>query len=256
MAIEKLEGIVIGETLFSESSKILKVFTKEYGIISIMSKGCRRPKSVFHEASNKLIYANFDIKYKESGISTLIGVSIIKIFKNIIMDYRDFAKKIYAFSLVDLTNQVIEQKRMRKDEISSVYDIFVATINKIDEGFNPNILMNIVKLKYLEYLGVRPSIDCCSNCGSNQNIVTIAASSYGYICKNCYTNEKLISDGVIKLIRMLFYVEIDKIKRLDIEEDFLKEIEQFLDEYYEEHTGVYLKTKDKFKIVSKTESIS
>ena len=97
MAIIKVEGIVIGETLFSESSKILKVFTKEYGIISIMSRGCRKPKSVFHEASNKLIYANFDIKYKENGISTLIGVSIIKIFKNIIMDYRDFIKKNMCF---------------------------------------------------------------------------------------------------------------------------------------------------------------
>ncbi|MBO5376417.1 MAG: DNA repair protein RecO [Bacilli bacterium] len=255
MAIMKLEGIIIGETLFGESSKILKVFTKEYGIISVMSRGCRKPKSTFHEASNKLIYANFDIKYKDNGISTLIGVSIIKIFKNIIMDYRDFIKKVCAFSLVDLTSQVIDQKRMRKEEISDIYDIFISAINKIDERFNSNILMNIVRLKYLEYLGVRPSIDCCSNCGSNQNIVTITASSYGYVCRNCYTNEKMVRSSVIKLIRMLFYVEIDKIKKLEIDEVDLKEIEEFIDEYYEEHTGIYLKTKDKFKIISKTDIV-
>lgn len=27
-------------------------------------------------------------------------------------------------------------------------------------------------LKYLDFLGVKPSIDACSNCGSNTNIVT------------------------------------------------------------------------------------
>jgi len=47
VAIVKIEGIVVGETLYSESSKILKVFTPKYGIISVMSKGCRKPKSIF-----------------------------------------------------------------------------------------------------------------------------------------------------------------------------------------------------------------
>ena len=39
MKIEKVEGIVIGETNYSESSKILNILTKEYGIIGVMSKG-------------------------------------------------------------------------------------------------------------------------------------------------------------------------------------------------------------------------
>ena len=30
---------------------------------------------------------------------------------------------------------------------------------------------------------------------------------------------------------------------------------EFIDEYYEEHTGIYLKTKDKFKIISKTDIV-
>lgn len=41
MEIINTEGIVLGEVNYSESSKILKVFTKDYGLISIMSKGCR-----------------------------------------------------------------------------------------------------------------------------------------------------------------------------------------------------------------------
>ena len=71
MKVEKVEGLIIGETNYSVSSKILKVFTKEHGIISIMSKGCRNLKSKLRGVSTKLTYASFQIHYKEDGISTV-----------------------------------------------------------------------------------------------------------------------------------------------------------------------------------------
>ena len=40
--IKKIEGIVIGDTNYSESSKILNILTKDYGIIGVISKGCRK----------------------------------------------------------------------------------------------------------------------------------------------------------------------------------------------------------------------
>jgi len=255
MAIEKVEGIVIGETLFGESSKILKVFTKKYGIISIMSKGCRKPKSNFREISNKLIYAEFDIKYKNDGISTLINASIINLFRNITMDYKDFNKKIYAFLLTDITFQVLKQKQNDNLETEQIYDIYINTLTKIDEGLNLEILFNIVQLKYLDFLGVKPSIDACSNCGTNKDIITISSSSYGYLCKNCYNNEKIVSKDTIKMIRMLYYVDISRIKTLEIEENTKNEIDDFLKDYYEEHTGIYIKKDNKFKALTKVEEI-
>ena len=65
-----VKGIVVGESVYGDSSKILKVFTKELGVISIMSRGCKKTKSALHEASNKLVYATFNINYKEDGISS------------------------------------------------------------------------------------------------------------------------------------------------------------------------------------------
>ena len=38
-------GIVLKERDYGESSKILDVYTKEYGIIGIMSKGSKKMKS-------------------------------------------------------------------------------------------------------------------------------------------------------------------------------------------------------------------
>ena len=62
MTIESIEGIVISETNYSESSKILNVLTSKYGQIGIISKGCRNMKSKLRGVSRKLIYGTFIIK--------------------------------------------------------------------------------------------------------------------------------------------------------------------------------------------------
>ena len=64
MAVIKVEGIGVGETNYSESSKILKVLTDEYGIISVISKGCRNLKSKLRGVSSKLSYGIFHLNYK------------------------------------------------------------------------------------------------------------------------------------------------------------------------------------------------
>lgn len=255
MRVEKIEGIIIGEQLYGESSKILKIFTKKYGLISVISKGCRRPKNPFHMASSTLVYANFDINYKENKISTLIGVDILNLFKNIILDYSNITKKTYVFVILSLTIQVINQKGITKEEISSIYDICVSSIKKIDEGFDPSIIFDIVRLKYLEFLGVKPSLDCCSNCGESNNIITFSSSCYGFICSSCYNNEPLVSKSSIKMLRMLYYVDIEKIRKLELSKEEKEEIDEFLNAYYEEHTGVYLNIKEKLKVISKLDGV-
>ena len=250
----KIEAVVISEQSFGETSKILKLFTKDLGIISVMSKGCKKIKSPLYEGSNKLVVGNFDITYKENAMSILTGTSIIKIFKNIVMDYHDLDRKMYAFYITDLIVQVLKQEKITVEEINKIYDLYLSSLYKIDEKLNPKIIYDIVKLKYLEFLGVKPSIDCCSNCGSKE-IVTCSSKTYGFICKNCYTDELILKNDTLKMIRMLYYVDINKIKKLEIDSEILKEVEIFIDDYYEEHTGIYFKSKKEEEILAKINGI-
>ena len=254
MKIIKTKGIVIGEQNYSESSKILKVFTKEYGLISVLSKGCRKLKSNLREASSNLTFANFDLSYKPDALSTLINVDIIKIFKNIIMDYHDLAKKMYAFIIADLTNQVINHQEVDDDEKKEIYDIFIAAITKIDEGVNPSPILDIVMLKYLKFLGVLPSLDACAICGSKNNIVTLDAKSFGFICSDCYTNEVMVNEKALKLVRMLYYADINRIKSLDDLEG-LEDAHNFVLEYYESQTGIYINIKKKLVALNKMQGV-
>ena len=66
-----------------------------------------------------------------------------------------------------------------------------------------------------------PILDCCSICG-NKNIITISADHGGYICKNCRTNETITDEKTIKLIRMLYYVDIEKIEKIEISKKIIE----------------------------------
>ena len=244
MKIESFEGIILSETNYSESSKILNVLTSEYGLIGIMSKGCRNVKSKLRGVSRKLIYGMFHVYYKENGLSTLISVDVINSFSKTMMDLERIS---YASYLLDLSLQVVRQSD------DDFFFLLKDSLLKIEEEFNPLVITNIFELKILDYLGVRPNIDSCSMCGSDKGIVTISASRGGYVCRNCFSNEGIVSEKVIKMIRMYYYVEIKNITKLDVSSEVSREINQFLDDYYDRYTGLYLKSKDFIRKINKLE---
>lgn len=236
MKIEKVTGIVLSDTNYSESSKILNVLTKEHGKIGIISKGCRNLKSSLRSVSSKLTYGYFNIYYKQEGLSVLVSVDIINDFSNI---KQDLFKIGYATFLSDLTNQVL-----KGTSSNEIFDLFINGLIKINDDFDPMIIANIIELKYLNYLGVMPILDCCSVCGSNKKIVTVSSFSGGYLCVNCYKNEYIVDEKTVKLLRMFNYVDISKIKELNILPKNKNEINRFLENYYDRYTGIYLKSKD------------
>ena len=122
---------------------------------------------------------------------------------------------------------------------------------KLEEGFDASTITSILELKYLDYLGVMPVIDMCSVCGSKTGIATLSSSRGGYVCKNCLRNENIVSEKTIKLIRMFYYVDISKISSLEISNQSKKEISDFLDDYYDRYTGLYLKSKSLLKNLNK-----
>lgn len=246
MNLEEVTGIIVNETNYGETSKILNVITKEKGLISVMAKGCKNLKSPLRSVSSKLTYGTFIIYYKENKISTLKEVSVLDNFKNL---KKDITSISYAAYMLELSEGVIKQNNDPR-----IFDLLIQSLKKIDEDFDPLVIMNILELKYLEFLGVMPVIDSCAMCGKKTGIVTLSSYRGGYVCKDCYTNETMVSDKTIKLIRMFYYVDISKITKLDISPKYKNEINLFLDDYYSRYTGLYLKSKSFIKNLQKLTS--
>ena len=77
----EVEGYILSEVPYGETSKVINVFTKDFGIIGIMCKGAKGIKSKNRVATMKLSYAKFNILYKKNKLSTLISADIINPLK-------------------------------------------------------------------------------------------------------------------------------------------------------------------------------
>ena len=229
---ETIEGIILNETNYSETSKILNILTPTHGYISVMSKGSRTMKSKLRGISMKLVYANFTISYREKGISNLIEGSLINSFKNIMTDYH---KMTYANNCINIVKNVLKE-----NNDSNIFTILKDSLVKINDGFNPKLIYIILKTKLLNYLGVKPNFTECINC-SNKNIKTFDLQIPGAICDNCYTDTYLFLPNTLKLLNLFQNIDISKIDKLNITSNkVIEELEFFLKEYYDSYTGIYI----------------
>ena len=241
--IAKYEGIILTDTPYGENSKIVNIYTREKGLIGVMCNNVKSIKNPLRTKTLKFTYGTFHINYNEKKLSKLVDVDILDNLKEI---RTDIEKISYLNYISDLTYQVIKQ-----NDDPTIFDIFISTIKKINEGKNPGILTNILELKLLDYLGVGLNLDSCIKCGNKHNIVTLDPDEGGYICQDCYTNEKILSPKAIKLIRMYYLIDINSISDINIKNETANEINYFLDKYYERYTGLYLKSKDFLKKIAK-----
>ena len=232
--LKQVEGIIASNVNYGETSKIVNILTKE-GMIGAIAKGAKNIKSPLRSFTVNLTYGSFHLYYNDNKLSTLKSADIINEFKNI---KKDIILISYMSFLIDLATQVMKQNNNEE-----IYNLLITTLYKIDEGLNPMVMTNILELKYLDYLGVGFDFNTCCKCGKKSNIVTIDPDVGGYICKNCYTNEIIYDSKTLKMLRMYYLVDIKSISELKISDNIIKNINYFVNTYYDRYTGLYLKSK-------------
>jgi len=238
MKVLSVNGIVVSTTDYKEHSKIINILTEDMGIIGCISKGCKNLKSKLRLPSERFAYGTFQISYRENGLSVLLDGDIKNYFMNIKSDIITIS---YLTYICELSGSVYKESLD-----NNVYKLMENAILKIEEGFNPKIITNILELQFLEYIGINLNLDSCVKCGNNK-VVTLSLSKGGYVCSKHRTNEPLIDEKVMKLLRLYSYVDISKISTLDIDDKISSQISQIIDEYYEQYSGIYTKSKRMIK---------
>lgn len=235
-----IEGIVLTELKYGETSKIINVLTPNLGIVGIYAKGACTLKSKTRPSATKLIYSKFKINYKKDKLSNLSEAEIINDFINI---RSDIIKISYANILLDLSNQVA------KENSDGMFENLLNALLCIEKGLNPEAITQVLMLKYLDNLGIAPYLEGCVQCGSTDNIVTISSDKGGYVCSNCTDKYAFVSSKALKLIKMYYLVDLKKLDKLEINNSLTKEIDMFIEDYYQRYSGIYLKSREFIKLV-------
>ncbi len=234
--IKKIEGIIVSTVDYKENSKILNILTREEGIIGVFARGSKKINSNISATSSVMTYGIFHLNQTTKKMPNLIEVDLINSYKNI---RKDLGMMTYATYLLELSTQVY-----RHDHNGIIYDLLISSLNKINNNFDYKIICYILELKLLDYLGIKPVIDKCVSCSNSNDIVTISSYKGGYLCKNCVNSEPIYNLKTLKLIRLFYYVDIDKISKISVNDNIKREINMFISDYYDRYSGLYLKSKD------------
>ena len=140
----KTEGIVLKEIPLGENGKVLTLFTKDYGKVSVAAKGVKKPGSSLVQLSQLFAYSELELYKGNSSLYTLTGGTLIEPFYGLSEDYDRIAA---AGKMAVLLLKVIQENLPDEETLS----LFLNSLYFINTGKRePEFVKNIFMLKMLQ----------------------------------------------------------------------------------------------------------
>lgn len=226
------KGVVIRQTKYSEADKILTIFTKERGKIQAIAKGSRRPKSPLMGSTEVFCYSEF-LMYNGKGLYNVNQGQIIDSFYSLRED-------IYKLSYATFILELIDSSVVEEEANDILFELLIKTLKTLtDMKDNYRKLLLAFQIKYISFIGFRPQLVDCANCGSEiKSMVKFDLLEGGVVCDDCFTNDinqLNVSRKLINIMKVLLYAKLEDLEELSIPEVEEKKIEEVLIKYITSH---------------------
>lgn len=180
--IIKTEAIVLSKTDFSDSSKIVNLFTKEYGRMSAIIKGGRNKNSKIGMIVDPLNVINLVIYRKPNRELQLISSADLIDHHRMLRE--DFERLKFGFAVIELINEYSMQ-----EETNKILFVGCKRILELLNSSNEHPLNMFLRffLFFLKEIGYDINLEKCPSCNSEHR----GRSEYGFlrskgiICSNC-----------------------------------------------------------------------
>lgn len=150
----RTQAIVLSRRDFGESDRLLKLFTPDYGKISAVAKGARKPKSKV--GGHIELFARSDVLiHKGRSLDILVQAELIDPYLGLREDLRRAAYANYAAELLD---------RFTADEDVAQAELFALlhqSLRRIAEAADPRLAARFYELHLLDLAGFRPELMEC-----------------------------------------------------------------------------------------------
>lgn len=188
--IETAEGIILFKSDFGDSSKIITIYTKEFGKIKGIVKGVKSGKSKIGGIVDTLNLVRIVFYPKETGEIYLISqVELIKYYPQI---KSDIDKIKYAIGITELIQKLLNENE--KDDLFYRAIIRILDLLENEIEFNEAIFLKFF-LFYIDHLGYEMNFEKCYYCGTAIELREDLKYNpmHGAICKQCYKSNNSTS---------------------------------------------------------------
>lgn len=226
MSQEKTTAIVIRLADWSESSRIVTMFTRDFGKIGVVAKGAKRLRSAF-EAGLDLL-SECQIVFLRKSSSSLDILTESQLQSRFSPAAGSLASLYGGYYICELLNGLTEDY----DPHPALYDVCVETLDRLSSDSDPYVALTRFELVLLREMGQLPEFDACLACDKPLSAGTnfsFWVSQGGLICNDCRRPEyehKPILPGTISVLKQLAAVDAASARNVVPSPDQLRQLRQ------------------------------
>ena len=234
----KTLGIAIKSRKHGETSKLLTIYTKDYGKINAIAKGARKLKSRFGCSLELFTESKMMLYKKEAGELYLVSQTLItEHFRNLCSDMK-------KFTVASVVSEFMFNFTPNAESNPSLYNLYKYILSALDSGNEEDKVLLMFMVKFLTISGYKLHLKSCSSCGS-KNIEKeenkfISAKFGGALCEECAGKDfaKIkVAGSTMKLLEYFQQKDFEGLSKISFTEASKKEvskvIEYFLEYYFE-----------------------
>jgi len=183
VALLSTPAVVLQTYRYSETSKIVRLATRDLGVQSAIAKGVLRPKSPFGAALETLSEGVAQLYHKETReLQTLAAFDVTELRRGLARDLACFAG---AAALAE-----VMLKMAPAAPLAVAYDTFVRALDALAQADSPAADAVAVRWLWLlvGVLGFAPALDACVRDGTpvaGNGAVAFSAADGGVLCTRC-----------------------------------------------------------------------
>lgn len=221
------EALVIGSMRYREADRIVTLYTRDRGRLGAIAKGIRRTSSKVGGRLEPFSLVRASLRAGH-GLYTVVGVETLRTFQGV---------RAELFRMEEGARLLAAVRHLFPGEEGSVpaFNLLVRGIACLAESSDAAAAADMVlatRLKLLVLLGYAPEMEQCAHCGCEGPFYGFSPGLGGVVCESCASAGGAscfsLSAGAVATLQMLLSIPIVEVKRYDLDERSVAEVEQVL----------------------------
>ena len=228
--IVRTDAVVLRAFDYGETSRIANVLTRSHGVISVIAKGARRPKSRFGSTLQPLSHVQVVFYHKPArGLQTLKEAAHVTRFPSL---QADLARLPLALRALEITRAMLGEG----DAHPLALDLLVAALSVLDlaEARAANALP-WYGLHLAGLLGFAPDVQ-------RDDVLALGESGGGLVLDSgavlpAGTGGIRASRAALRAFAVFARTDLETSMRMALDEDTRREVDNLVDAYLRTHSG-------------------
>lgn len=230
-----MELFLLRLTPYKENDFIITALG-ENALVTFKAAGLSKPTSKLAGVVTLYGLIDAELEEKKSGYVVSHARAISKNYK-LINDYD-------KLSVLNFIGELVLRSINNDEDAHIVFNFVKATLFALENYGEPFTLAFVTLLKMIQTLGYGLNLESCVACGTKNDLVALDYIQGGFVCRTHYhqSSSRALSVEALKNIRYASLVPSDKLEVFIINKDALKELFDGVIAFYQDATGVQLKS--------------